>query len=270
MPAEIRQQLASQMVDLASYLAEPEGIRATDLPGTAGVVGLPADRPARTAPRAERGQQDAFTQAQQSASSSSSGDDKFTAQAASEGAPIAQAHLHGVNFPNFVTGLINGVFRSIVQSSIDQMHAYAQLISDVSKTVNQFRDDNIADNQGRDYLIQQFPDTFQLSVDTGDDGSAQPRVRVREGVDEEEALKKVNSMGIEGGPLTGLDDDTVEEKLVPAARTQLAASRQQLLSTIVLMGINRIVVTDGRIQAKVHFDFSAKDIFRLEERDEVD
>jgi hypothetical protein len=32
-----------------------------------------------------------------------------------------------------------------------------------------------------------------------------------------------------------------------------SSSRQQLLATMVLMGINRIVVTDGRISAKVTF-----------------
>ena len=32
LPAESRQQLAGQMVDLVSYLAEPEGIKGTELP----------------------------------------------------------------------------------------------------------------------------------------------------------------------------------------------------------------------------------------------
>jgi hypothetical protein len=66
-------------------------------------------------------------------------------------------------------------------------------------------------------------------------------------------------MPVEGEPISSLDDDTIEEQLVPAARTQLATSRQQLLATMVLMGINRIIVTDGRIAAKVMFDFQARD-----------
>src|SRR5262249_54593813 len=57
------------------------------------------------------------------------------------------------------------------------------------------------------------------------------------------------------------DDDTIRQKLVPAARTQLATSRQQLLATMVTLGINRIVVTDGRIAAKVLYDFQARDKF---------
>ena len=84
-------------------------------------------------------------------------------------------------------------------------------------------------------------------------------MRLRDEVDEDEALKRINTLPLEGGPVQSLDDETIEEQLVPAARTQLATSRQQLLATMVLMGINRIVVTDGRIAAKVLFDFQARD-----------
>ena len=251
---DARQQLAGHMVDLVGYLAEPEGIKATQLPLAKTAAASPTPRPTKQDPYA-------FSLADQT-TSASSGPQKFTAQAAAEGARVAQVYLQGVNFPAFVSSLIEGVFHSIVKSSIEQMHAYADLVENVSKTLNQFRDENVTDNQGRDYLVQQFPDTFQVDVDTGDDGSSQPRVRVKDGVDEQAALKKVNTLPIQGGPLTGLDDDAAEQKLVPAARTQLATSRQQLLATMVLMGINRIVVTDGRIQAKVLFDFSAKDRFR--------
>jgi hypothetical protein len=60
-------------------------------------------------------------------------------------------------------------------------------------------------------------------------------------------------------PVEHLDDELVEAVLVPAARTQLATSRQQLLATMVMLGINRIVVTDGKISAKVMYDFQARD-----------
>jgi hypothetical protein len=47
--------------------------------------------------------------------------------------------------------------------------------------------------------------------------------------------------------------------LVPAARRRLAQQRHQLLSTMVLMGINRIVITSGRIAAKMGFHIDASD-----------
>jgi len=86
-------------------------------------------------------------------------------------------------------------------------------------------------------------------------------------VDEDAALARVNErLPMEGGRLTSLDmtDDETEQKVILAARNQLAASRQQLLATMVMMGINRIVVTDGKIQAKILYDFQARDNRRMQ------
>jgi hypothetical protein len=252
LPPEQQRQIAHETVKVASYLAEPDGIRGDRLRG---------------ASPDPYGVQQALGDPLPGSSSSSTGapgaPPKFEAQGAQEGARAAGAFLNAINFPTFVSGLIEGVFHSIVTSSIEQMEAYGKLVADVAKTLDQFRDENVSVNQGRDHLVDQFPDTFELSMDTGDDGDTQPRVKLKDGVDERAALQQVNQLPVEGGPLTSLDDDQVEGKLVPAARTQLATSRQQLLATMVLMGINRIVVTDGRIAAKVMFDFQAKDTYKF-------
>jgi hypothetical protein len=234
-----RRELAHNLVQIGSYLAEPDGIRLKQQ--SSPVRALAGDN----IPKPE----------------------KF-GQAVRTGVEQMVAMVQGVNFPGFVAGLIQGVFHSIVESSIEQMEAYGKLVADVAKSLNQFRDDNTTDNQGRDHLIEQFPDMFELSFDGGDgldsfgsDGNAppQPRVVLRDGVDEKTAVDRLNRSLPLDKPLTGLDDDTVEAALVPAARTQLATGRQQLLATMVMMGINRIVVTDGKIQAKVMFDFKATD-----------
>ncbi|MBD1844524.1 hypothetical protein H6F89_14195 [Cyanobacteria bacterium FACHB-63] len=249
LPIDKQREIANHTVQIASYLAEPEGIRGDRLPMAQAASTDPyavgfADPVSGARPGAQEG--------------------VFTAQAAREGAAVAGLLLQQVNFPSFVSGLISGVFHSIVQSSIEQMEAYGKLVADVAKTLNQFRDENVSANQGRDHLVEQFPDLFQVDIDTGlFDGGGGPRVRLRDGVDEDTALKRVNNLPIEGGPISSLDDETVEEKLVPAARTQLATSRQQLLATMVLMGINRIVVTDGKISAKVMYDFQARDNFQF-------
>jgi hypothetical protein len=52
---------------------------------------------------------------------------------------------HGqVDLPHFVTDLINGVFQAIVDSSIQQMEAYAQMIAAVTKGLDQFVKDDCA------------------------------------------------------------------------------------------------------------------------------
>jgi hypothetical protein len=238
LPEDKRRQLAHDLVQIGSYLAEPDGVRLK-----------------RQSPQVRALAGDTAPQPQQ------------FGQAVKAGVENMIGLVQGVNFPGFVSGLIQGVFHSIVESSIQQMEAYGKLVADVSKSLNQFRDDNTTDNQGRDHLIEQFPDIFELSTDGGDgfgdfgDGNTppQPKVTVRDNVDEKSALNRLNSSLPLDKPLTGLDNDLVDALLVPAARTQLATGRQQLLATMVMMGINRIVVTDGKISAKVVFDFHATD-----------
>lgn len=240
LPETRRRQIAHDLVQIGSYLAEPDGVRLRQQSPQVRALAGDSQMP----------------QPQQ------------FGQATKAGVENMVGLMQGVNFPGFVSGLIQGVFHSIVESSIQQMEAYGKLVADVSKSLNQFRDDNTTDNQGRDHLVEQFPDLFELSMDGGDgfgdfggDGNApaQPRVTVRDGVDEKSALDRLNRSLPLDKPLTSLDNDVVEAALVPAARTTIATGRQQLLATMVMMGINRIVVTDGKISAKVVFDFKATD-----------
>src|SRR4051812_12507279 len=53
-------------------------------------------------------------------------------------------------------------------------------------------------------------------------------------------------------------DLPVEHGKIDSARRRLAAQRQQLLATMVLMGINRLVVTDGRISAGVIYELTPR------------
>ena len=57
----------------------------------------------------------------------------FRAGAAREGAAVAGALLRAVDFPTFVSRLIQGVFHAIVESSIEQMEAYGTLVADVAR-----------------------------------------------------------------------------------------------------------------------------------------
>jgi hypothetical protein len=144
------------------------------------------------------------------------------------------------------------------------MEAYSKMVEQVAKSLQQFRDENVTENQGRDHMVERFPDVFEIGVDEFAD-SPEPRLKLRDGVDESQALQKVRtSMKFEDGKLDSVDvsDENVEKALVIAARTQLARQRQQLLASLVLMGINRIVVTDGKISAKIMYDFQARDVSR--------
>lgn len=250
MSPEDQQKIARDTAIVADYLAQPEGIKGNMIPRG---LGMPAA--GALADEAD------FKTHQKAVDAIGKG--KFRADAAHEAATVAGELLNQVKFPTFVSGLIQGVFQSITDSSIKQMEAYQNMISSVAKSLRQFAEDNISANAGRDHMVDQFPDLFEIGSSDDDwNESSEPRLKLREGVDESEALKKVNNkLEFADGQMKSLDlsDANVEIALVENSRIQLARQRQQMLAAIVLMGINRIVVTDGRISAKIMYDVRTQD-----------
>lgn len=189
--------------------------------------------------------------------------DEFSPRAAAAAAKVTRDTLNAIAFPTFVADLIKGTFNAIIDASIKQMEAYGNLLSNVAKTVDDFMADNVSDNNARDYLAGAYPGHFK--VERSDEGA---KVVMRDGADQLAKPNLKNHFGLAED--IDLSDDSVEEKLVPAARRHMAKSRQQMLSTMVLMGINRIVVTSGRIAAKMGFRIDTKDTGKAESASQFD
>lgn len=242
---------------IADYLARPEGIDGRKL----------IDRPPGTS-QALAGEDKSAAEAsweERKAAVDDIGQGGFKAKAAREAAAVAGELLNQVKFPTFVSGLIQGVFQSITDSSIQQMEAYQKMVAAVATSLKQFMDDHVSENQGRDHMVEQFPDLFEIGFDDSAETPG-PRLQLREGVDESEALKKVNNkLEFQDGQIKSLDlsDENAERALIEQSRMQLARQRQQLMASIVLMGINRIVVTDGKISAKIIYDVKAQDSYAM-------
>jgi hypothetical protein len=177
---------------------------------------------------------------------------EFKAGAVREGVEQYGELVKKVDFPNFVSGLVNGVFNAVVKASIDQMKAYGELLSACAKTVDEFARDNITDGAARDHIRSKFPSTVR--VDTEGDTA---RLRLADGEADTAELSRAYNMDN-----VDLEDDDSEAALVAAAKVDLARQRQQLMATMVLLGINRIVITNGQINAKVVFDMRAEDSAR--------
>ncbi|MCB9762530.1 MAG: hypothetical protein H6739_22215 [Alphaproteobacteria bacterium] len=177
----------------------------------------------------------------------------FDAASTMAGARATGAFLREVDFPAFVAQLVTGTFDAIVQASIEQMKAYGELVQSVVMSANEFRDQNVSEAQAKDHLVSRYPNVFQLNL--GDSG---PQVSPRGGGFFDEMPDFASELGL-SEPVSELDEETINEKILPAVRDNLARDRQRMLATMVLMGINRIIVTDGRINAKVKFSFTASD-----------
>lgn len=237
MPEAGRRELAHAMVNVGQYLADAGG-ETRDLP-----LALRTDPAGRTL-------------ADQPPPPDTAGQefgDQGGAQSAEAGVDALGNAIDNVDFPSFVAGLIDGVFNAIVTSSIKQMEAFAELVKNVSKSVDSFMKDNVSTDQARDYLVDRYPD--HLEVDTsGQEATIVPRAD-----SDTDALPDFFSdLGL-AAPVDTLDEDTIEQQLVPGARKKIAMDRQQVLLSLVLMGINRLIVTDGSIKASVVFQLDTRD-----------
>src|SRR5438874_6434511 len=99
--------------------------------------------------------------------------------AAQQGAEAMANLVERVNFPRFVAGLIDGVFNAIVTSSIKQMEAYAELVKNVSKSVDQYMKDNVTENNARDYLADRYPGHLEVDI-----SGKKPKLKPLEGADD--------------------------------------------------------------------------------------
>lgn len=173
----------------------------------------------------------------------------FKAGAAREGVRAFKQLVSAVDFPKFVAGLIDGVYKSIVSSSIQQMEAYGKLLAAVVKSVQQFAQENISLEEARAFVEATHKGVVLR------DGSGEGKLRLAD--DAETAPDFKSSLDMTEN--VSLEDEESELKIVLAAQLKLARQRQQQLATMMMLGINRIIVTDGEIKASVLFDVKTRD-----------
>jgi hypothetical protein len=156
---------------------------------------------------------------------------------------------------------VHGTFDAIVDSSIRQMESFADLVSAVAKPIDQFTEENVSLNQARDWLAEQYPKDLALSRD-----AEAFRVVARAKSDGSDGGEPASpdwlaDFGFEGEELT---PEFIEEELLPLARQRVARKRLQTLSTMVLLGMNRVIVRDGTIAARLRFRATAADHARVD------
>jgi hypothetical protein len=246
LPAADRKKLAGDVVKVASYAAElmEDVWRQSDRLGQKPVI---REREVVSAPLVQ----------------ALAARDEFAPVAANQVARVTGETLKAVAFPTFVADLINGTFDAIVTSNIRQMESYGKLLENVGRTVDEFMSSNITDNQARDWLAETYPEHIKRAR-SGENVVLEPA----DGADEREAPNWRRDLNLNED--ISLDESSLEEQLVPAARRRLAEMRLQLLSTMVLMGINRIVVTGGKIRATMGFHIDSSDRARSSNASDFD
>src|SRR5215475_13365009 len=169
MSAAEQKQLASDMVKVLSFMRNPNGVL-DDVPAPPRAASSTPATPARPAPTARtaiaRAQAEDPVEATKRSLEKSPGmvGQDFKAGAVREGVEQFGALVRKVDFPKFVGGLIKNVFQAIVESSIEQMRAYGELVANVARTVDEFAQDNISENNARDWLADKYSDAFDVGI----------------------------------------------------------------------------------------------------------
>ena len=196
----------------------------------------------------------------------------FSGVAADKVAGTTKAILEAISFPRFVTELINGVFKAMNDSNQQQLASYIELIQNVSNTLDGFADANVGISGARAWLAERFPGSFVVQGDEDlkpepgmsaeekkelqaeRDASTRLRLIAGASMPTPAALKAAFGLGPDETAPSAGDPET----LVPLARTAIAKNRQQMLSTMVMMGMQRIVIESGRLSASMRFHIDTR------------
>lgn len=177
---------------------------------------------------------------------------------------ITRDTLQAISFPRFVTDLLNGVFKAMNDSSQAQMQQFLQLLNAVSSTAAGFEQTQTSELQVRAWLVDHFPDAFEMDLpeppEPGDEPPdpedvEPPRLRLRSGASMPTAETLRAALGMPPGETLNAANP---EALVPLARRQLARQRQQMLATMVMMGMQRIIIDQGKIAASMRFHIDTR------------
>lgn len=146
--------------------------------------------------------------------------------------------VDSVDFPKFVGDLLKSVFDANLNVMKRQTDDYIRLLREATKTSADFVK-SIKEDDAFAYLVEQKNSPFNMTMEKGADGS----------------MKMVLTTP-EGEPVD-MDDNEVKAKIVEA-KIAMAKEHRAALREVILMGVTRLVVEKGEVEAGVEFRIDAK------------
>lgn len=165
-----------------------------------------------------------------------------------------------IDFPTYVTSLISGVFQAILSSSTHQIGTLGDLLDNVSATSDEF-EKTISDEEATRWALARF--SF---LSAGSSGLAlRPNTdlvalsgQLKQGLDASES------------EVSSIDESDLSGTLLPLVRRKVGRSKQAVLASMVQMGLQRIVVDEGRLSTSMDMRVDASSISRERKAEEMD
>lgn len=170
--------------------------------------------------------------------------DQLSMQATRAAAGTLTGLRDAIDFPTYVGSLITGVFQAILNSSTVQLGSLSDLVESVGVSADDYAS-SVDDSEVARWLVGKFPKLLKPG-DSADTVDALPGVDLGEHAAE---LQRVLGAGAD------LSDPG---SLIEVARAKMAQDKQATLATMIKMGLQRIVVDEGRIHASMDLRVDAQ------------
>ena len=151
-----------------------------------------------------------------------------------------------IDFPGFVTDLINGVFQAISTSNIQQLQSFSDLLTNVTASSSSFASRNITVSDAAVWALQ----NFNFLEPTEKDGQTSLKVKDDTDLSEHTNLLK-EALDATESEIRNINGDDLMGTLIPLIRRKMGRDRQTILSTMIMMGLQRVVVDQGRMHASM-------------------
>ena len=153
-----------------------------------------------------------------------------------EGVDSFEDLVDSVDFPAFVRDLLKSVFDANITVMKAQTDDYIRLMKEATTGLAKFIK-QVGDDDARAYVAENNPTDFNILVE--DDGNGGEKIA-----------------------LTNPDGDKVDESdeaaILADAKIKMAQEHRHALREMILMGVTRLVVERGEVEAEVNFEFKGK------------
>jgi len=177
----------------------------------------------------------------------------------------AASQLEKIGFVDFSTHLVKDVYEVIVQSSMDQLTAYGEFVKIISKDISQYERDVIGSDPSiniNDYI----KNVLDLDISAAEEG------KIKLSTEQVESLTQhfngifiVDSDNEKSFDKAITEDNEIEikelEKFVEEKIKSNARNSYELIKTILKIGMQKVVVTNGVIHSKLTFHVDASDTY---------
>lgn len=156
--------------------------------------------------------------------------------------------VESVDFPKFVADLLKAVFDANLKVMKQQTDSYIKLMKEATKSTADFIK-KVKDDESFAKLAESRSDKYNVTTERNADGSTKLALTTPEG-------EKVDT------------EDSEVKRHILEAKINMAKEHRAALREVLLMGVTRLVVRKGEIEAGVEFSVKANRVSKARHEDQ--